>query len=92
MDSPLLHNYFLKLIRPLPFACSGWNLEKTVVQPIRQVVPRSSIRGFKDDYHYVDTDVVLIEGEVHVMRKPVSIAPRSCCHKLLHDAQYNSLF
>jgi hypothetical protein len=58
-----------------PFPYSGWDLEKTVTQPIRQVVPRSSIRGFKDDYYHVDTDVVLIEGEVHLWRKPVSIGP-----------------
>ena len=28
-----------------------------------------------DDYYHVDADVVLLEGEVHVGRKPVSIVP-----------------
>ena len=65
-----------------PFACSGWNLEKTVIQPIRQVVPRSSIRGFKDDYYHVDTDVVLIEGEIHAKTRPVSTAPHFCSYIL----------
>jgi hypothetical protein len=53
----------------------AWELDKTVIRPIKQVAPRSSIRGFKDDYYHVDTDVVLIEGEVHIGTKPVSIAP-----------------
>jgi hypothetical protein len=53
----------------------AWELDKTVIRPVKQVAPRSSIRGFKDDYYHVDTDVVLIEGEVHVGTKPVSIAP-----------------
>ena len=57
---------------PPLFNCSGWDLDQTVIRPIRQVVRRSSVRGFKDDYHRVDTDVVLIEGEVH-REKAVSI-------------------
>ena len=56
----------------------AWELDKTVIRPIKQVAPRSSIRGFKDDYNHVNTDVVLIEGEVHVGTKPVSIAPHIC--------------
>ena len=55
---------------------------------MRQVVPRSSIRGFKDDYYHVDTDVVLTEGEVHVGRKPVSTSPHFRSHTFLHDGQY----
>ena len=46
-------------------------------------MPRSSIRGFKDDYYHVDTDVVLIEGEIHVMRKPVSIGPHFLSHSYM---------
>ena len=72
MVSPLVTRSFLELTQHL-FTCSGWELDKTVIQPIRQVVPRSSIRGFKDDYYHVDADVVLLEGEVHAGRKPVSI-------------------
>ena len=50
-------------------------LDKTIIRSVKHVAPRSSIRGFKDDYYYVNTDVVLLEGEVHVGTKPVSIAP-----------------
>jgi hypothetical protein len=85
--SPLSTRLFLELIQPLSFTCSGWELERTVTLPIKQVVPRSSIRGFKDDYYHVDTDVVLIEGEIHVGRKPVSIAPHFRSHTFLHDGQ-----
>jgi hypothetical protein len=45
---------------------------KTIVYPIRQVTKRSTIRGFKDDYYHVDADVVVLAGETHVGRKPVS--------------------
>jgi hypothetical protein len=54
----------------------AWELDKTVIRSIKQVAPRSSIRGFKGDYYHVDTDIVLIEGEVHSGRKPVSIQLR----------------
>jgi hypothetical protein len=47
-------------------------MDRVVVFPIKQIAPRSSIRGFKDDYHDVDADVVVIAGEVHVTRKVVS--------------------
>jgi hypothetical protein len=50
---------------------------KTVVQPMRQVAPRSTIRGFIDDYYHVDADVVVLAGETHLYRKPVSNPPRS---------------
>jgi hypothetical protein len=54
-------------------------LDKPVVRPLKQVVPRSSIRGLKDDYHHVDTDVVLIAGgEIHARAKPVSTTTQLC--------------
>jgi len=49
------------------------NLERTVIRPVKEVAPRSSIRGFKDDYYHVGTDVVLVEGEIHMMTNTVSI-------------------
>ena len=55
----------------------GMEYAKTVVYPIRQVARRSSIRGFKDDYYDVDADVVVLAGETHLNRKPVSNPPRS---------------
>lgn len=51
---------------------SGLELDRTVVTPIRQLAPRESIRGFKDDYYHVDADVVLLAGETHLFRKVVS--------------------
>jgi len=48
----------------------GDELLKTVTEHIKQVVPRSSIRGFKENYHRVDTDVALLEGDLHLGRKP----------------------
>jgi hypothetical protein len=77
-----------ELIQSLPFTCSGWDLDKTVIRSMKQVVPRSSILGFKDDYYRIDTDVVLMEGEIHAGRKPVSIAPRFRTHTFLHDGRY----
>jgi hypothetical protein len=91
LSSPSEHHPFytiiLELIQPLLFICSGWDLDQTVIRPIRQVVRRSSIRGLKDDYHHVDTDVVLIEGEVH-REKAVSVAPHFRSHTFSHDGQY----
>ncbi|TFY76959.1 hypothetical protein EWM64_g7055 [Hericium alpestre] len=48
----------------------GMDYTKTVVEPVRQVVPRGTIRGFKEEYGDVDADVVLLEGETHLNRKP----------------------
>ncbi|KAI0316209.1 hypothetical protein OF83DRAFT_1173097, partial [Amylostereum chailletii] len=42
---------------------------KTVVDPIRQAVPRTSIRGWADEYADVDADVLLLAGETHLTRK-----------------------
>ncbi|KAH9952603.1 hypothetical protein BC827DRAFT_1274389 [Russula dissimulans] len=48
----------------------GMEFAKSVVQPIKEVVPRSTIRGFKEDYYHVDADVVVLAGETHLGRKP----------------------
>ena len=61
---------------------------KTVVNPIRQVVKRSTIRGFKDDYYHLDADVVVLAGETHLYRKPVS----NRSHSRVADAQPNIPF
>jgi hypothetical protein len=45
---------------------------KCVVTPIRQVAPRTSLRGLQEDYEHINADVVLLEGEIHNLRKPVS--------------------
>ncbi|KIK18769.1 hypothetical protein PISMIDRAFT_683952, partial [Pisolithus microcarpus 441] len=51
----------------------GMDYVKNVVSPIRQVVPRNSIRGFVDDFYRYTTDVLLLRGEIHYERKPASI-------------------
>jgi hypothetical protein len=90
--SPLFTLLFSRLIQRFSPLSHAAELDKTVIRPIKQVAARSSIRGFKDDYYHVDTDVVLIEGEVHDGTKPVSIAPelrsRTCIHV---NADYFSL-
>ncbi|KAF8266934.1 hypothetical protein EI94DRAFT_1731800 [Lactarius quietus] len=48
----------------------GMDFTKIVVGHIRQVVTRSSIRGFKDDYYDVDADVVILTGLTHLGTKP----------------------
>ena len=45
---------------------------KIVVGHFKDVVQRSSIRGFRDDFDGLDADVVLLAGETHLYRKPVS--------------------
>ncbi len=50
-------------------------MAKLIVNHSKQVAQRSSIRGFKDDYHDVDADVVVLDGETHLHTKPVSSCP-----------------
>ena len=46
---------------------------KSVIHPVlRQVAPRNSLRGLYEDYGHLTADVVLLEGEIHYKRKPVS--------------------
>jgi hypothetical protein len=58
--------------RLILLSISGTELDRQVVTPIKQVAPRSSIRGFEDDYYNSDADVVVLAGEIHVGRKVVS--------------------
>jgi hypothetical protein len=44
---------------------------KSVVDPIKQVAPRSRLRGMVEDYNDIDTDVLVLAGETHLGRKPV---------------------
>lgn len=62
----------------LLFANTRHNHEfaKTIVDPARQIVPRSALRGLKDEYGHIEDDVLLIEGEIHLERKPVRYVPR----------------
>lgn len=46
---------------------------KSVVDPIKQVAMRSTLKGLVDDYHNVSEEVLLLEGETHLNRKPVRL-------------------
>ncbi|KAG8844180.1 hypothetical protein FRB96_003249 [Tulasnella sp. 330] len=48
----------------------GMDYLKSVVEPIRQVAPAHRIHGWVDDYSGVTEDVLVIEGEIHLNRKP----------------------
>jgi hypothetical protein len=48
----------------------GMDFAKTVVQFIKEVVPRSTIRGFRDDYYHLDADVLVLAGETHILASP----------------------
>ncbi|KAG8899389.1 hypothetical protein FRC01_010563 [Tulasnella sp. 417] len=43
---------------------------KSVVRPIKQVAPLRTIRGWHEDYHFMEHDVIVLEGETHLGRKP----------------------
>ena len=46
---------------------------KSVVEPLKQIAPISSLRGLVDDYDHFKEEVVLLEGETHLNRKPVCL-------------------
>ncbi|KAG8905648.1 hypothetical protein FRB99_008489 [Tulasnella sp. 403] len=48
----------------------GMEFQKSVVEPIRQVVPRSRLRGWVEDYDTIDVDTLVLRGETHLRRKP----------------------
>ncbi|KAF9228706.1 hypothetical protein BS17DRAFT_772382 [Gyrodon lividus] len=48
----------------------GMDYVKNVVNPIKQVAPRDSIRGYVEDYYRFTEDVLLLQGEIHYERKP----------------------
>ncbi|KAF8266936.1 hypothetical protein EI94DRAFT_1802331 [Lactarius quietus] len=62
---------------------------KTIVGHLKEVVPRSSIRGFRDDYHDVDADVVVLAGETHIGTKPGAM--RFTEEDRARDTRYSTL-
>ncbi|KAG9038130.1 hypothetical protein FRB95_002570 [Tulasnella sp. JGI-2019a] len=48
----------------------GMDYLKSVVEPIRQITPISRISGWVDDYSHITDDILVIEGEIHLNRKP----------------------
>jgi hypothetical protein len=79
----LLSFYVMSKLIHVLLSISGVELDRTVVSPIKQVTPRWTIRGFKDDYYDVDEDVVLLAGETHLSRKVVSKPLRSPARLIL---------
>ncbi|KAG6331977.1 hypothetical protein ID866_7110 [Astraeus odoratus] len=51
----------------------GMDYVKNVVNPIKLVAPRDSIRGFVDDFYDISEDVLFLKGEIHYERKPASL-------------------
>ena len=52
-------------------------MAKAVMLPMYEVVPRDRIRGLYEDFHGISARVLLLRGEVHLTRKPVSIVTPS---------------
>lgn len=52
---------------------AGFDAVKDVISPIYEAVPRHRIRGLYEDFHSISERVLLLRGEVHNGRKPVSI-------------------
>jgi hypothetical protein len=53
---------------------------KSVVEPIKQLAPRTQLRGLVDDYDSKTEEVLLLAGETHLSRKPVSHSSQKHCH------------
>lgn len=51
----------------------GMEFSKHVVFPLRQLVPRSQLRGWIDDFGPNTEDVLVLEGETHDGRKAVCL-------------------
>ncbi|KZP05671.1 hypothetical protein FIBSPDRAFT_923145 [Athelia psychrophila] len=54
---------------------------KNVVNPIRNVAPRDTIRGLREDWGHEQADVLLLEGEIHYGRKPASLRFTSAANR-----------
>ena len=64
--------YIITKLMPL-VSSSGAIHARTIVSRRKVAVLRSSIRGFRDDYHDVDADVVVLTGVIHdYINLPVS--------------------
>ena len=70
----------------------GYDLMKAVVYPIRQVAPRQTLRGLRDDFGHLTADVVLLAGEVHNGYKAVSLDTASLDRSRLHSSQASLRF
>ncbi len=44
---------------------------KSPVEPQKQITPREHVKGLIDDYGHITEEVLHLEGETHLNRKPV---------------------
>ena len=51
----------------------GSVMMKLVTTPIRQAVPKTRTRGLRNDFGDVQEDVLLLEGETHLLPEPVPV-------------------
>ena len=58
---------------------------KDVISPMYEAVPRDRIRGLYEDFHDISERVLLLRGEVHLGRKPVSIVTLLRDHQQVID-------
>ena len=58
---------------------------KDVISPMYEAVPRDRIRGLYEDFHDISARVLLLRGEVHLGRKPVSIVTLVRDHQQVID-------
>ena len=52
-------------------------MAKAVIFPKYEVAPRDRIRGLYEDFHDISARVLLLRGEIHLYRKPVSVVTPS---------------
>lgn len=52
---------------------AGTDMVKDVISPIYEAAPINRIRGLYEDFHDISARVLLLRGELHLGRKPVSI-------------------
>jgi hypothetical protein len=60
----------LKASSTNPVLRNGFDYNKAVVEPSRQVAPLHELRGVVNNWAHIDADVLLLEGEIHLYRKP----------------------
>ena len=56
---------------------AGADMVKDVISPIYEAAPRDRMRGLYEDFHDTSARVLLLRGEIHLGRKPVSIVTTS---------------
>lgn len=61
---------------------------KSVVDHMLEVAPRSQLRGLVDDYGGIEEEVLFLQGEIHLDRKPVSTSTNNTLVSRPHSIFY----